>query len=218
MVVEISNKVYVEREYRVHEMLGGNTRVAVMSESVALGASVNLARALLAANVPNASNRIAVLAFTEEGTATAVVKVRHRVNTFVATAGQRGHCTCRQTLRANTDSAGAKDSLIVATMSPIMSPVISSTWVGGGSRGLVGSGGGVRTTPTGAARVGGFGPVPAMITLRRWKLMGWLMRDTAAPLYLPGPIGRALAAFRRVNRLRRSSIIKTAALGLPPKL
>jgi hypothetical protein len=166
---------------------------------------------LLAANVPNARNRVTVLSFIEEGTTTAVVKVRHRVNTFIVTTGQRGDSTCYQTLRANTDGAGAELSFIVATMSS----VISSTWVGGGSGGLVGRGGGVRATTTGVARVGGFGPIPTVTTLRRWELMGWLMRDTASLLRLPRPVGRALAALGRISRFGWSSIIKTAVLGLP---
>lgn len=156
---------------------------------------LTFARALLATNVPSAGNSITILTFTSDSTSTAVIEVRHNVDTFDI-LGETGGSTSSQTLRAKLSGTRAVFTLLVSAVvstivSTIVSTVIASTVIasvstaviGGGRRQMCGGGGCVRTTR--AARVSRIRPVPPVVALGGRKLAGRLVRGATAFLRLP---------------------------------
>jgi hypothetical protein len=60
-------------------------RLPVLGKDVATRARIDFASALLAPNVPNARDGVAVLAFTNSGATAAVVEIDKGINTLVTT-------------------------------------------------------------------------------------------------------------------------------------
>jgi len=180
---------------------------------------------LLASDIPNTGNGVAVLALAESGTTTAVVEVNEGVNTFVVTTDQAGDWASRESLGARGDIARAILTLLdistlvitvaIATLA-ISTLVIIAVIVGlprgiGWSRGLVGG--------TGWRRVaveGGSSPAPAARALRRRKV--WLVWSTAASSCVPRPVEGAVGVSGWGGRILCSSVGKTHVLGGPPEL
>jgi len=63
-------------------------RLSVLGKGITFRARIDFASALLASNVPDAGNCVAVLALTEDGTTTAVIEVAKGINTLVVTTDQ----------------------------------------------------------------------------------------------------------------------------------
>jgi len=193
----------------------------VLGEHVTVCARIDLAGALLASNVPNARDGVAVLALTVDSTTTAVVKVGEGVNALVITTNQARNRASREALRASCNVTGAVLTLLgseafvplaVFTILLVIVTVIGFTrrcgWVGrvGRGRGRVA-----------AERV--VGPLPVVVALRRGGVTGWLLvRSTAAQSLVPRPVVGAVFAGRRAGRIAWSSAGKTAVLTAPLEL
>lgn len=212
----------------VMEDLEGIARRSVLGESVTVGTRIDFAGALLARNVPNARDGVAVLTLTKGGATTAVVKVLKGVNAFIVTTNQAGNRASREALGARGNVTRAVLTLlggeafvsvtvvvVIATLAIALVIVITVSgftrrrrWVGrvGRGRGRVA-----------AKRV--VGPVPAVAALRGRGIAGWLLvRGTTAESVVPRPVVGTVLAGRWAGRITWSSIGKTAVFTTPPEL
>jgi len=186
---------------------------------------------LLASDIPNAKNGVAVLALAESGATTAVVEVNEGINTFVVTTNQAGDRASRESLGARGDIARAVFALLdistlvitVAVPTPIPTPTIATlviiAVVTGLSRGLGWSGGlvggrGWRTVAT----EGATSPAPAIRALRRRRVIWWLVGSTAASSCVPRPVEGAVGVSGWGGGIVCSSVGKAHALGAPPEM
>ena len=201
--------------------------------------SLTFAGALLASNVPDARESVAVLPLTEDGTTTAVIEVDKSIDTLVITTSQAGDRASRETLRARSNVAGAVFTLLdvsapvmvisastivalavtfavtLATIFLVIITILLSILSGGlgWSRGLDGSG---RSRGRLAAEGAG-APVPTLGALRRGKGTRGLVRSTAALSVVPRPVEGTVGVGGWAVGVSGSSIRKTEVLGIPPK-
>jgi len=190
---------------------------SVRGKSVTFRTRMDFASTLLACDVPNASDGVAVLALPESGTTTTVVEVGKGVDTLVITANQAGDRASRETLRARGNIARAVVTLlgtqalvmitaavsimvtlatlaILVALSTLAILVIIAVFIRlsgsmGRSRGLGGGG-----TAWGRVAAEGAGaPVPVPRALGRWEGMWWLVRSTAALSSEPRPVEGAFS-------------------------
>ena len=182
---------------------------------------------MLAPNIPNARNGIAILALTEDGTTAAVVEVDNGVNAFVFTTGQTRDRASREILRTKGNVTGEATTvletgaLVVMTVAVSIMIIVAITpvAVAGDPRWSRGAGLG-RGRGRGRRRVaaeGTGGPLPALVTLRRRESIRWLVRSTAAFSRVPRPVEGAVSVGGRLGGIAGSSLGKTDVLGVPPK-
>ena len=193
---------------------------------------LTFASALLASNVPNARDGVAVLTLTKGGATTTVVEVGEGIDTFIITTDQTGDRASRETLRAWSNIAGAEFALLGSNALVVITAAVSIVIVvvvvtfttlailviiAGG----LGRSGGFGGSGTGWGRVAAKGagdPIPAFTALRRRKGIGWLVRSTAALSRVPRPVEGAVSVGRWVGGVPRSASGKTDVLGVPPEV
>jgi len=198
---------------------------------------LTFASTLLAPNVPNARDSVAVLTLTKGGATATVVEVSEGIDALVITTDQAGDGASRETLRARSNIAGTEftllgsDALVVVTTVATITAIVIATFTtlavlvvvivviiglsGGPGRGRGFGGGG-----TGWGRVAAEGaraPVPASAALRRREGIRWLVRSTAALSRVPRPVEGAVTAGRWVGGVPRSASGKADVLDVPPK-
>ena len=182
---------------------------------------------LLAPNVPDAGDSVAVLALAESRTTTAVVKVENSVDTLVITTNQASDRASREALRARGNITGTVltllsiDTLVAVTISvsfsiPVTVVVIVVTTavrVARRSRGVVGGRGWGRRFAAERAGV----PAPTLTALGRRLSLRGAVRSTAALYGEPRPLVGAVSVGGWLGRVWRPSAGKTHVFGLPPK-
>ena len=176
---------------------------------------------MLASNVPNARDGVAVLTITESGTTTAVVEVDEGINTLVFTARQPRDRAGGEMPRARGNiareavTALETNTPVVVTTTTIVAAVAIIVRGPGWSRGFVVGRGWGRSRGRVAAE-GTRGPLPALVTLRRGEGIRWLVGSTATLSRMPRPVEGAVGVGGWVGRMARSSLGETDVLGVPP--
>ena len=178
------------------------------------------AGSLLAPNVPDAGDSVAVLALAESRTTTTVIEVENSVNTLVITTNQASDRASRKALRARGNITGAVltllgiDTLVMVVVSiPVTVVVTTTVGVTRGSRGIVG----------GRSRGGRFAaertrvPAPTLTALGRRLGLRGAVGSTAALDGEPRPLVGAVSVGGWLGRVWRPSIGKTHVFGVPPK-
>lgn len=225
------------------ECLASIARLSVRGENVTVRACIDFAGALLAPNVPNARDGVAVLTLTKGSATTTVVEVSEGIDTLIIATNQARDGASRETLRARSNIAGAEftllgsDALVVVsaaitiamtvmiviatftTLTTLSVLVIIAVFIGlsrgpGRSRGFGGGGTGWGWVATKGARA----PIPASATLRRREGIRWLVRSTATLSRVPRPVEGAVGVGRWVGGIPRSPSGKTDVLGVPLEL
>lgn len=191
---------------------------------------LTFASALLASNVPDAGNCIAVLALTEDGATTAVIEVAKGINTLVVTTDQARDRASGQTLRARRNIARglltllgfhallvalstlAVTASVIAVPTPSVPTLVTITRLPGRSRELRVGGSGWRIATEGSGA-----PIPTIRALGRRDGIRGLVRSTAALFRVPRPVEGAVGVSGWFGRVARPSLGETAVLCIPPK-
>jgi len=173
-------------------------RRSVPGKNITIRARIDFATALLASDIPDTRDGVAVLALFENGTTTAVVEVDEGINTLVITASQAGDRASRESLRARGNIARAVFALLdistlvvavaIATLVVVVATLVVAAAIVivrlsgslGRSRGLV-----VGSSRGRVAAEGTAGPIPTLGALRRRKGTWWLVRRAAASPIVP---------------------------------
>jgi len=167
---------------------------------------------LLAPNVPNARDGVAVLTLTEGGATTTVVEFNKGIDTLVITTNQASNRTSRETFGARGNAARAEFTLLeadiktlamtttlVVVVAALSSLAVILVIVAVGFSGSLGRSRGLGSCGSGWGFVAAEGtgrPVPALRALGRREGIGWLVRSTAALSGVPRPVERTVSIGR----------------------
>ena len=177
---------------------------------------------MLAPNVPDARDGVAVLTFTKGCATTTVVEVGEGIDTLVITTNQAGDRASGETLGARSHIAVTEftllgsDALVVITLSTLVIIIaVIITGLSGGIGWLGGFGG--RTGRGRVATKGAGAPIPVIATLRRREGIRGLVRSTAALSSVPRPVVGTVGVGRWPGGVVGSASGKTDVLRVPPE-